>query len=271
MNGPNAHAHPPREGLGGARSLDELDVSPVPSLHGTDLHVAQEGWPSSTRAYACDSPLDAQWPIAFAAIARDAAVDNVRVHTQPDGQLVNAPLLSPEFLLARMPCENLANLRVGEFSRRTAPKTHDDSREVCRRNACTLGSPASDRATIKDRRRPLGVASAPGALVLERRPRMRERGCSGPTGGSPLAHGHRPSEGSAPRRNALLENLEPNEPGKVGPTSQNYCHLINWGDCFCDVWDGETCLSCLNADAIEEAGLVWEEDYGERKGAELPH
>jgi hypothetical protein len=56
--------------------------------------------------------------------------------------------------------------------------------------------------------------------------------------------------------NALSENLEPNEPGEVGPTSQNYCHLIKWGDCFCEVWDGETCLSCLHADCIFRSIVV---------------
>ena len=166
MNSPNAHAHPPRERLDGARSLDELVVSPVPSLHGAYLDVAQGGWSSSKGTSACDSPLDARWPIAFAAIARNAAVDNVRVHTQPGGQLLDAPMLSPEFLPARMPCENLANLRVGEFSRRTAPKTHDDSHEVCRRSACTLGRPhpIGRRSRIEDG--PLGPRARPARSSL---------------------------------------------------------------------------------------------------------
>jgi hypothetical protein len=37
-------------------------------------------------------------------------------------------------------------------------------------------------------------------------------------------------------------------------------NLLAWGECYCAIMDGGTCLSCANAKRIGRAGLNWSDD-----------
>jgi hypothetical protein len=158
--------------MSGTRSLDELQVAHMPSQDDCQLHVAQGGGPASASAWARGGARGLRRPVVLDAITLDAVVDDGLAHAQPRRQASSALVVTTESLPSPMPCEHLANLRADEYLRETAPKTHDDSGELCRRIACTseVPHPSGDDQGSKTALR----AASASALVLERRPRMWE-------------------------------------------------------------------------------------------------
>jgi len=50
-----------------------------------------------------------------------------------------------------------------------------------------------------------------------------------------------------------------------------YRNLLVWGDCYCALMSGGTCLSCMNARKITKAGLDWcDQRRAPRRRREIP-